>query len=480
MGRGGVGRAYTREEKQRALELTRTLGAGAASRQLGIPKGTLSFWKHVADKTAGRPQVERDRARTVAGAEAEASRTSAAVAVGRTAGDGNARLTSGGEALAHVVARGDLDPVGVATGGRGPAESTAPGEGPRPEQASRVARRYTPSQRAEVLEYAAGHGLTAAARRFGCCRWSIRDWQRKVKRHLAGKATTSPVVGSDESPAVERDRRILAVWRAHPGLGPTQVRNQLRRAGLKVAVSTVRTVLEDNGYVAPRVVRHEPHDRTYEAVRPNYLWHLDFLHRFINKAPVYLLLLLDDFSRYIVGWDLWDAERADVVVSTFDQAVARHGRPEKAMSDRGSAFWAWKGTSRFTRVLEDYGVEHILATTPQSNGKLEVLNANVAKEVFDTERFFDLAETRRRLDVWVDFYNFRRTHQGLGGLLVPADRYFGRADRVLAALEAGRSGEGICEPMSVAARALDLLRVTSRAGQVEVLLMGQRIWPAGS
>ncbi|MFZ5785954.1 MAG: hypothetical protein ACOY3Y_05890, partial [Acidobacteriota bacterium] len=60
------------------------------------------------------------------------------------------------------------------------------------------------------------------------------------------------------------------------------------------------------------------------------------------------------------------------------------------------------------------------------------------------------------------------------------DRYFGRADRVLAALEAGRSGEGICEPMSVAARALDLLRVTSRAGQVEVLLMGQRIWPAGS
>ena len=112
--------------------------------------------------------------------------------------------------------------------------------------------------------------------------------------------------------------------------------------------------------------------------------------------------------------------------------------------------------------------------------KVEVLNANIQKELFNVERFFDLAETRRRLEVWVDFYNFRRTHHALGGLLVPADRYFGRADRVLAELEAGRTADGVGEPAALGARCLDLLRVTRQGGQLEVCLMGERLWPSTS
>jgi transposase InsO family protein len=46
-------------------------------------------------------------------------------------------------------------------------------------------------------------------------------------------------------------------------------------------------------------------------------------------------------------------------------------------------------------------------------------NANVAKELFNQETFFDLGEAARRLAAWIRFYNFRRTHHALGGLLVP-------------------------------------------------------------
>jgi hypothetical protein len=122
-------------------------------------------------------------------------------------------------------------------------------------------------------------------------------------------------------------------------------------------------------------------------------------------------------------------------------------------------------------------VDQLIAKIPQHNGKLEVLNANIQKELFNVDRFFDLTETRNRLEAWVDFYNYKRTHHALGGLLVPADRYQGRADRVLAAIEAGRSPDGIGEPLPVAARLLDLLRVTSRGGKLEVTLLGQRLWP---
>ncbi|MEW6280891.1 MAG: DDE-type integrase/transposase/recombinase [Candidatus Eremiobacterota bacterium] len=226
-------------------------------------------------------------------------------------------------------------------------------------------------------------------------------------------------------------------------------------------------MLEEHGYVTPKVRRQSVHDHRYEAVRPNHLWHMDFLHRHIHKQKVHVLLVIDDFSRFIVGAALWDGERVAIVQETFLDAVGRHGRPEKIMSDGGSAFYSWRGVGEFTRLLEELEVDQLIATTPQANGKLEVLNANIQKELFNQETFFDLGEAQRRLLAWIHFYNYRRTHHALGGLLVPADRYFGRADEVLAHIEAGHRPEGVAEPIAVVDRQLDLFRITSHRGQVE-------------
>jgi transposase InsO family protein len=283
------------------------------------------------------------------------------------------------------------------------------------------------------------------------------------------------VVGSDDDLGAARDRRILDEWKAHPGLGPSQVRNQLRRQGMKVSLHTVRCVLDENGYVTPKVRRDPVHDQRYEAVRPNHLWHLDFLHRHIHKQKIYILLVLDDYSRFIVGGTIWDGERVAAVQETFLDAVNRHGKPEKAMSDGGSAFYAWRGIGEFTRLLEELEVDQLIATVPQVNGKLENLNANIQKELFNKETFFDLGEAQRRLAAWIHFYNFGRTHHALGGLLVPADRYFGRADEVLAHIEAGRSPDGVGEPIPVGERQLDLFRISSHRGRVELHLLGHRI-----
>jgi transposase InsO family protein len=272
-----------------------------------------------------------------------------------------------------------------------------------------------------------------------------------------------------------RDHRILSEWKSHPGMGPSQIRNQLRRQGFKVSVHTVRCVLEEHGYVTPKSRRQDVHDQRYEAVRPNHMWHLDFLHRHINKQKIYLLLIIDDFSRFIVGGAMWDGERVAVVQETFLAAVGRHGKPEKAMSDGGSAFYSWKGVGGFTRLLDELEIDQLIAATPEVNGKLEVLNANIQKELFNIEQFFDLGEAQRRLVNWIQFYNLRRTHHALGGLLVPGDRYFGRADEVLAYVEAGRNPEGVGEPVTPGERQLDLFRVTSHRGRIEIHLLGHRI-----
>lgn len=414
-------RRYSASEKANALLLSDEVGVTKAASETGIPAGTISSWRWSRKR-------EQD---------------------------------SKGEPSAMV-----------------PPAATEPAE--QPVKRPRVAKVYTPSQRAEALEMLSVVGPAETSRRLGISRFSLYEWKRKQRAFEQGAAADTPLAGSDEDEAGRRDARILKEWRKHPGLGPSQIRNQLRRAGFKVSVRTVRMVMSEHGYVTPKVKRIDGHDTRYEAVRPNQLWHMDFMQRHIHKKKVSVLFIVDDFSRYIPGFTLWDEDRAEAVITTFESAVARHGKPEAVMSDRGAAFWAWRGVSRFTRLLEELDVDQIAVDAPQLNGKLEVLNANAQKELFNQERFFDLGEAAARLRAWVTFYNLRRTHHALGGLLVPADRYFGRSDDVLAQIEAGGVPDGIGEPVSLAERMLDVMRVSSRAGKLELWMMGQRIWPQAS
>jgi transposase InsO family protein len=337
---------------------------------------------------------------------------------------------------------------------------------------TRVARSYTPSAKAEALEYAARHGVSAAADKFTISRFSIYDWKRKVEKAAAGEGPSPTSGPSPQTIEEQRDQEILGEWRKHPGLGPSQIRNQLRRRGVKVSVTTARRVMEDAGYRPPKVKR-EPHDERFEAVRPNHLWHLDFVHRNINRATTFTLILIDDCARYVTGHGVDDAERAEMVITTFEEAVARHGKPERVMHDRGAAFWSWRGISRFTALLTELGIDQVVAEHKEHNGKVEVFNANLAKELFDRHRFYDLAEMKRRLAAHLHWYNHARTHHALGGLLVPADKYYGRAEEVLARIEAGGQRDG--DDLELRDRCLELFKVVSKNGTPEVWLLGQRL-----
>lgn len=343
---------------------------------------------------------------------------------------------------------------------------------------SRIAKLYTPSQKAEIVEHAAAHGVTVAAAKFGVSRFSIYDWSRRVERAAEGKGPSPTSGPSPKDIETQRDQEILGEWKKHPGLGPSQIRNQLRRAGIKVSVNTARRVMEDAGY-RPRKVKREPHDQRYEAVRPNHMWHLDFVHRFINRTSTFTLILIDDHSRFVTGHGVDDAERAELVMETFEAAVTRHGRPESVMHDKGSAFWSWRGIARFTELLTEMGIDMLAAEHKEWNGKIEVFNANLHKELFDVQRFYDVAEMKRRLAAHIHWYNHARTHHALGGLLVPADRYYGRVDEVLARIEAG-AGRDAKDFVDLRERCLELFKVTSRAGVPEIWLLGQKLLGAPS
>jgi transposase InsO family protein len=348
----------------------------------------------------------------------------------------------------------------------------------RSSSANRVAKSYTPSHKARALEDAAQDGVSKTAKKHGISRFSLYEWKRRLALAAKGQGpspTSGPALTEIEQ---KRDAEILSEWRSHPGLGPSQIVNQLRRKNIKVSVHTARRVMEDAGYRPPKVKRQK-HDRRYEAIRPNHLWHLDFVQRYIRSSSTFTLILIDDCSRYVVGHGVDDAERADMVISTFEEATSKHGRPERVMHDKGSAFWSWRGISRFTTLLTEMGIDIVVAEHKEWNGKVEVFNANLHKELFDAYRFYDVAQMRRRLEKHIHWYNHARTHHALGGLLVPADRYYGRAAEVLARIEAG-AGRELGDGVELRERCLELFKVVSRSGVPEVWLLGQQLLGAAS
>ncbi len=346
-----------------------------------------------------------------------------------------------------------------------------------PKKRSACGRRYSPAQKAQILLDAQKSGVEEAVAKHGCSAWSIYEWRRQQKRDEKAAPATERASQPPESPdATQAERRdlILKMWRQQPGLGPSQIRNQLKRKGYKASVSTVRAIMEEHGYVQPKTRRKE-HTGRYEAIRPLQLYHLDFCHFHVHRQKQCLLMILDDHSRFIPGWTLLKSEHASGVLEAFEKTVNRYGRPEAVMTDRGGAFHSWNGLSQFERQLEEYGIDHYLAKEPQINGKAEALMATVQKELIRQVEFTDLTDARGQIRRWVRFYNYQRTHHGLGGLLVPADRFHGWEHQTLKRIEQGH-GADFQDLLSPEGRGLELFKVVSVAGQPAVYLMGTKVF----
>ena len=281
-------------------------------------------------------------------------------------------------------------------------------------------RRYKRKERELVLSGVESLGFLETSRLTGVREYTIQTWQRRAKVQGVDVDKTQ---GHHEG-YHPHWKKVLELWKTRPGMGPTQICNQLNRDKIRISVQTVRTIMEENGYSPPIAAVKEERLRRYEAVRPRELIHMDFKHFYIHKQKAFLLLLQDDYSRFLCGHRLTDSENIDAVIATFEDCVNLYGKMQTIMTDAGSAFYSWNGINRFQKLIaEEYGVDHIKASSPRSNGKVESVNKQIEKELLKVQEFSSLDDAAFGIEEWVRFYNFERTHMGLPKGMVPADRF---------------------------------------------------------
>jgi len=280
---------------------------------------------------------------------------------------------------------------------------------------------------------------------------------------------------------------ILEWKKKHPSMGPAQLRAQLKRFhGWRVSLRAIARVLRGHGYLVVHKGRPlGPEPIRFEAPRRNALWQMDFCEVRVGDERLHVVLVLDDYSRFLVGHAVANSPTSAVATGAFRAAMARHGKPEAVRTDRGGAFVAFTKDGDFGRVLEAELVDHIVgrAYSPRGGGKVESCVGTLKRELWDVFHFEDRDDAERRLARWIAEYNHGRAHMGIDGL-TPADRFFGRADEVLArvdALSRGRAltttpGAAVEEPLSARTGApLEMLRLVLHEGQVELRFCGARV-----
>lgn len=373
--------------------------------------------------------------------------------------------------------------------------------------------RFTAEQHAEAVRLIVVGRLSRAeiATHVGTTTESLRRWYAAAKamgrlpkadapsaEAMAPERAAAPVAASPTSAPKDPGSglgehevaAILDYKKKHPSMGPAQIRAQLKRfLGWRLSVKAIARVLKRAGFQpvhrGGRPVGDE-HPTRWEAPHRNALWQLDFTELRIGPERRWLLVIEDDFSRFIVGHRLAEGPTSEVAVATMREAIRLHGKCERVYTDRGAAFTAWRDVAAFEVFLDEELIDHSLrrAHRPQGGGKIEAVMATVQRELWEVRHFESVAEAEHALAVFFADYNHRRAHLGIGSL-VPADRFYGRWPEVIAEVDAvSRRRQGalalqldrrlFVEPPAAGERvvALQLILV---GDQAELHLGGRRI-----
>lgn len=284
-----------------------------------------------------------------------------------------------------------------------------------------------------------GETVTDVAARFGVSRKTVHQWLGRYEADgLEGLADRShrPRSSPLQMPAVV-EVALVDLRRRHPSWGPRRLVYELARAGVVPVPSesgAYRALLRF-GLIDPAARR--PRDRKWkrwERGRAMELWQMDVVGGFLlaDGRRAKALTGIDDHSRFCVSAFLMLRENAGSVAEGLRLALERYGLPGQVLTDNGKVF-----TGRFNRppvemlfdrILREHGVEHLLTQprSPTTTGKVERFHRALRTE-FRTDRVFaSLFEAQAELDAWVEHYNTRRPHQGIG-MVPPADRFLAPA-----------------------------------------------------
>jgi len=255
--------------------------------------------------------------------------------------------------------------------------------------------------------------------------------QAKAVGISRGSAYYTPRPVSEKAQALMKwiDRLHLE----HPFAGSRMLRDMLNLDGCRVGRRHVGTLMKRMGiealYRRPRTSRPAPGHKVYPYLlrkikisRPNQVWALDITYIPMARGFVYLVAVVDWFSRRVLAWRVSITMDVDFCLDALEEAISRYGIPDIVNTDQGSQFTS----QAFTGLLQ----KHHIAISMDGKGSwrdnvfVERLWRSVKYEEVYLMAYESVSAVRDGLKKYFGFYNTRRPHSRLDRQ-TPDQVYFG-------------------------------------------------------
>jgi len=211
--------------------------------------------------------------------------------------------------------------------------------------------------------------------------------------------------------------------------------------------STIRKYLVANGFQFKYIANRQGYIK-FQRGKPNDLWQIDIAgpQSLKGLGTVYLILILDDCSRFIVAAQYFQDQKGMNVLQVIRDAVLTYGRPQQLLADNGSQFKNMIGdnNTRYVNLLYSLDIEPIFSRRnhPQSKGKVERSFGTVNQQFLLKLRAdlpqlldFSLRELNVRFQQWVKWYNEQKPARSLPHRKPPTTVYW-EANRISRPLDA--------------------------------------------
>ncbi len=230
-------------------------------------------------------------------------------------------------------------------------------------------------------------------------------------------------------------QKVVEIALEIPELSPRELAHHITdNKGFFISESSVYRILKQRGLITSpaHLLMRASNEFKDKTTRINQMWQTDFTYfKIIGWGWYYLSTILDDYSRYIVHWELCSSMTSDDAERTIESALAKTGlknkNPPRLLSDNGSCYIS----NNLAEYLEGVGMDHVRGAPnhPQTQGKIERYHRSM-KNVVKLEHYYSPDQLRYRLAEFVEYYNNKRYHESLKNV-TPADVYFGRDRTIL-------------------------------------------------
>ena len=228
-------------------------------------------------------------------------------------------------------------------------------------------------------------------------------------------------------------RKIDELYTEQPSRGSRSIARQLRRQRIKVNRKRVQRLMRLMGieavYPKPNTSRPHPQHKVYPYLlrnltidRPNQVWASDITYIPMERGFMYLVVVMDWYSRKILSWRVSNTMESDFCVEALQEALSQYGRPDIFNTDQGSQF-----TSKdFTDTLKDNDIKISMDGRGrcQDNIFIERLWWTIKYQYLYLHSFDNGSALRTGLASWINGYNHDRGHSGLDDR-TPDEVYYG-------------------------------------------------------